>query len=56
VADEFAATTARLEELLNQAMEETDWKKADEISAEIRRIIEERDRLRRRPPSDPEED
>jgi hypothetical protein len=40
-------TTARLEPLLKQAMKETDPGKSDELSAEIWRVLRERDAIRK---------
>lgn len=44
--DAFAESTAQLEELLRQAMKETDPAKSDDLAAEIWRVLEERDRLK----------
>ena len=45
--DAFAESTARLESLLRQAMKETDPSKSNDLAAEIWRVLEERDRLKR---------
>jgi hypothetical protein len=45
--DPLADTTARLELLLKQAMKETDPGKSDELSAEIWRVLRERDAIRK---------
>ena len=53
MSDDFSVTTARLEELLKQAIQETDREKATKITTEIYRVIAKRDRLRGRFPSVP---
>jgi hypothetical protein len=44
--DPLADTTARLERLVQQAMQETDPDKTDELCAEIWRVLRERDEVR----------
>ncbi len=46
--DPLAALTARLERLLEQAMNETDPARCDDLSAEIRQVLRERERLNQR--------
>jgi IS4 transposase len=46
MADAFAESTARLESLLRQAIKETDPSKCNDLTAEIWRVLEERDRLK----------
>jgi hypothetical protein len=45
--DAFADSTARLESLVREAMKETDPSKCNDLAAEIWRVLEERDRLKR---------
>jgi len=45
--DPLADTTARLEQLVEQAMKETDPDKSDELCAEIWRVLRERDEVRK---------
>ena len=47
MSDPLADTTARLERLLEQVMTETDPDKSDELCAEIWRVIDERDDVRK---------
>jgi hypothetical protein len=47
MSDPLADTTARLELLLKQAMKETDPDKSDELCAEIWRVLDERDKIRK---------
>ena len=49
--DPLAALTARLERLLEQAMNETDPARCDDLSAEIRQVLRERERLKSERPS-----
>lgn len=48
MSDAFAESTARLEQLLDRVMEETDPAKFDELSAEIWRLLDERESLRKK--------
>ena len=45
--DAFAQSTARLERLLKLANEETDSDKRDALTAEIRHVLDERERLKK---------
>ena len=45
--DAFAESTARLEELLKLATEEADSDRRDALAIEIRRLLDERERLKR---------
>jgi len=44
--DAFADSTERLKQLLARVSKETDPKKYDDLSAEIRRVLDEREILR----------
>ena len=46
--DSFSDSRARLEKLLEVATKEKDPRKCDEIAAEIRRVLEERELFRNR--------
>ena len=46
--DSFADSTARLEKLLELATKEKDPARSDELAAEIRRVLDEREFLRNR--------
>ena len=46
--DSFADSTARLEKLLELATKEKDPERSDELAAEIRRVLNEREFLRNR--------
>jgi hypothetical protein len=46
MADELAELTKRLEQLVADAQQETEPNKMDEITAEIWRVLAERDRMR----------
>jgi len=48
MSDELADSTARLQELLERVMKEKDPEKYDELSAEIRRVLDERETLKQR--------
>jgi predicted MarR family transcription regulator len=47
MADSLAQTTHRLEQLLEQILRENDRAKRDALAAEIWRILEEREQLRK---------
>ena len=47
MSDPLADTTARLQPLVQQAMQETDPDKSDELYAEIWRVLRERDEVRK---------
>jgi hypothetical protein len=49
MSDRVADLNARLEQLLKQTVKETDPAKYDELSAEIRRVLDERERLSGQP-------
>ena len=47
MSDSLADTTARLERLVKQALQETDPDRSDELCAEIWRVLRERDEVRK---------
>ncbi len=49
MSDRLADLNARLEQLLKQTVKETDPAKYDELSAEIRRVLDERERIAGQP-------
>lgn len=51
MADPLAETTRRLEQLLEQILRENDPAKRDVLNADIWRILEEREQLRKPPSS-----
>jgi hypothetical protein len=47
MSDEFAESTERLKQLLAQVMKEKDPSRYDELAGEIRRVLDERENLRK---------